>query len=147
MSRVTTGALAAHIAVLIACGACLVCAYAIPAASAIAATSAGSVTTESEQALKRQIAADEISSASFRIKEHALRLVLKDGQHVSVHLSGPPSAKLRAELDKSGAKVSKKSPPHKLRYVVLGIVVVVLILIAGALVLWRRRRHAALDEY
>jgi ATP-dependent Zn protease len=147
MGPVTRSTFAVRIVVCAACVACLVCAYAIPAAGATSTTSGGHVTTENEQALKRQIAADEITSASFRIKEHSLRLVLKNGQHVAVHLSGPPSAKLRAELDKSGAKVSKKSPPHKRRYIVAGIAVVVLILVAGALVVWRRRRHAALDEY
>jgi hypothetical protein len=146
MSRVAISALTARIVISTACVACLACAYAIPA-SAIAATSGGHVKTENEQALKKQIAADEIASASFRVKEHSLRLVLKDGQHVAVHLSGPPSAKLRAELDKSGAKVAKKTPPHKLRYIVAGIAVVVIVLVAGALLVWRRRRQAALDEY
>ena len=36
--------------------------------------------------------------------------------------------------------------PHSTA-LLLGIAVVVLILVAGAFVVWRRRRHAALDEY
>lgn len=145
MDRVTTGALTSRIAVMAACVACLVCACAIPPASA--AASGGHVKQEGEQALKQQIAHGEIKSATFHIKTHALRLVLRDGQHVAVHLSGPPTAKLRAELQKSGAKVSKKSPPHKLRYIVGGALVVVIILVAVALLVLRRRRRAALDDH
>jgi ATP-dependent Zn protease len=144
------GLLRGRFRVWAACAACVACAIsatAMIAPAASAATSGGHATTEDEQALKRQIAAGEITSASFRIKNHSLRIVLKDGQHISVHLSGPPSSKLRAELKKSGAKVSKKSPPHKLRYIVIGAAVVVIILIVGALLIWRRRRRAALDEY
>jgi len=144
------GALGGRFRVWVVCAACAIStisASAVTAASANAAKSGAGVTTETEQTLKRQIAAGEIKSASFRIKNHSLRLVLKDGKHVSVRLSGPPTSKLRAELKKSGAKVAKKSPPHKLRYIVAGAAVVVVVLAVGALLVWRRRRRAALDEY
>lgn len=142
MIRVTRGIFGPRLAVCVACLACALAACTITAASAGA-----HATSESEQTMRHQLAAGEIKSASFRAKTHSLHLVLKDGQHVSVHLSGPPTAKLRGELNKKGAKVAKKSPPHKLRYIVAGAAVVVLILIVGALLVWRRRRRAALDEY
>jgi len=142
MIKATGATLAPRLA---ACLACVACAL---AAGAFTAASAGAhATAESEQTMRQQLAAGEIKSASFRAKNHSLHLVLKDGRHVSVHLSGPPTAKLRGELRKKGAKVAKKSPPHKLRYIVAGAAVVVLLLIIGALLVWRRRRRAALDEY
>jgi len=146
MTRVTKGANARPLAVWAALLACAACALAPWAPSAAAAKGSEHAPTESEQAFKAQLAAGEIKSATFRVKDHALHLVLKDGRHELVHLSGPPSAKLRAELTKHGAAVSKKSPPHKLRYIVGGVVVAAIVIGVGVFI-WRRRRSAALDEY
>jgi len=141
MIRPMRGTSAARLALWAACLACIGVVFAVTAETAGAAA-----TTESEQAFHKQLAAGEIKSAQFRVKNKSLHLVLTDGRHVIVHLSTLPNKTLRAELKKHGVKVAKKSPPHKLRYILGGAAIVLLILIAVGLVFWFKRRRKR-DEY
>lgn len=130
----------------------LLVALAAPLADAGAA--APQYTKESQQAYEKQLNAGEIASATFNKRLRSLRLTLKNGEHVlyrypkkgSKALEDALKAKhvsvtiLKPSEAASEAKSSKK-PGHKLRYIVGGVLVVV-ILIVGLVLLFNRGRRA-----
>jgi hypothetical protein len=144
MTRTTRASLTINIAV----GAvCLACAYLILAAGVAGAAkgSAAHFTQESIRAYEQQLARDQIKLATFSVPKHTMRLTLKDGRHVHVIYSHGEEMKLHAALAAKGVSlpaVPKHHTVHKLRYIAVGVLVVVLILVGVAFVMIRRRRRA-----
>jgi hypothetical protein len=114
-------------------------------------------TKESQQAYEGQLKAGEIASATFNKRLRSLRLTLKNGEHVLYRYPKKGSKPLQEALKAkhisvtvlkpseaaSEAKSSKK-PGHKLRYIVGGVLIVVLVLVGGVLAFNRSR--AAREE-
>ena len=123
---------------------------ALPAAT-MAAPETISYEHESEAAFRQQLASRQIRSAIINKRLRSLRLTLKDGGHVLAHYPAHSERKVARELkakhvavtvlSKGEAEGEAKKVPrhHKIRYIVGG-VVIALVVIAGAIFLIRRRR-------
>jgi hypothetical protein len=123
----------------------------LPASAWGAAEGTISYEKESEAAFRQQLASRQIRSAVINKRLRSLRLTLKDGSHVKARYPAHREPKVARELKHAGAKVSvlsseqaqaeaKKVPRHhKIRYIVGG-VVIALVVVAGAIFLIRRRR-------
>jgi hypothetical protein len=131
----------------------LVVAVAPLAADASAAEEGAIVYThESEAQFQQQLAAKKVKSVIINKRVRSLRVTLTDGTHVlagyPAHQEPQTAARLRANgvnvtvLSKAAAKGEAKPKPvsHKRRYIA-GAVLVALIVIAGAVLLIRRRRQ------
>jgi len=130
---------------------CIVLAAPITAAGAAASPQ---YTKESQQAYEGQLKAGEIASATFNKRLRSLRLTLKNGEHVlyrypkkgskalqdALKAKHVPVTILKPSEAASEAKSSKK-PGHKLRYIVGGVLLVVIVL-AGLVLLFNRGRRA-----
>jgi hypothetical protein len=128
----------------------------LPAHARAAAEGAVSYEKESEQAFRRQLAARQIAAATINKRIRTLRLTLKDGRYVKARYPAHTEPRVARELRHAGVKVSvlskaaaeseaKKAPRHhKIRYIVGG-VVVALVVVAGAVFLVRRRRSGYSD--
>jgi hypothetical protein len=144
MTRTTRASLTIKIAVGVAC---LACAYLIPGAGAASAakSSTAHFTQESIQAYEQQLARGQIKLATFSVPKHTMRLTLTDGRHVHVIYAHGEEQKLHAALAAKGVSlpaVPKHHTVHKLRYIAVGVLVVVLILAGVAFMVIRRRRRA-----
>jgi ATP-dependent Zn protease len=132
--------------------ACL--AIGLPASARGATAGAISYEQESEQAFRQQLAARQIRSAIINKRLRSVRLTLKDGRHVKARYPKRTEPKVASELRHAGAKVSvlskaqaeaeaKKVPRHhKIRYIVGG-VVIALVVVAGVVFFIRRQRRLA----
>ena len=121
------------------------------AAGAVAAPRTISYEKESEAAFRQQLASRQIRSAIINKRLRSLRLTLKDGRHVKARYPAHTEPKVARELKHARVKVSvlskeqalaeaKKVPRHhKIRYIVGG-VAIALVVVAGAIFLIRRRR-------
>ncbi|HUB73000.1 MAG TPA: hypothetical protein VL979_03045 [Solirubrobacteraceae bacterium] len=143
------------IAAMAACAALLACAALVTPVSAAGVTSESQAyTAESLKSFEAQLDAGEVASVRFDPKLHEVRVILKSGQHVLAHYEAHHQLKL-AKLVRShhlkpltihGKTVGKAGHPgHKLRYIVGGAIVVVLVLVGAGLVFVLRRRRALSD--
>jgi hypothetical protein len=137
--------------------ACLVCACLLPTALAQgAAEPVVHFQKESLQAYEQELGAGQVRSATFNRRIRTLHLTLKDGRHVLVSYAAKGEPKLAKALEakhvpvsvlkSSEAKkevVTKKPVHHKLRYIVGGIVIAVIVLVGIVLLVDRGRKRRA----
>src|SRR5437764_8665465 len=129
------------------------CVLALALVPVSVAAGAASEEQESEAAFQQQLAARQIRAAIVNRHLRRMRLTLRDGRHVVAVYPKHRFPALRAQLDAKHVKVTVltpaqakqetrklRHPHHKLRYIVGGVLVAVIVLVA-ALVLIRRRRH------
>lgn len=144
MRRLTLNPHSAWLAVALVC---LACAGGANLAHATGSKSSGSVVKESQQTFEKQLAAGEIKSAALKPRRHLLHIKLVDRRHLTVQYTGSV-AHVRKELRAHDVAISSvKAPGHKTRYIVGGALVAALILALIGLLVWRRRRRAALEAY
>jgi hypothetical protein len=130
-------------------------ALALPLSPARAAEGTIHYTKESLHDYEAQLAGGQIVAATFNKRIRSLHLTLKNGQHVLVHYAPHEREKLEAALRAKGIPVSieqtteavkeAKSKPvhHKLRYIVGGIAIAVVIIVGAVLLIDRRRKATA----
>jgi hypothetical protein len=109
---------------------------------------------ESEQEWKSQLTSGQIASVIINKRAQSLRTTLKDGRYVLANYPKHQSPRIESELranhvpfsvlTKSAAeKLAKKTPVHhKLRYIVGGILVGIIVIVGGVLLVRRRGRVA-----
>ena len=100
-------------------------------------------TNESIVVFEGQLDGHRVSSVMLHTKAHTFHASLKDGRKVSIAFPTSRQKQLEGDIRAQGiaVKVAKvQSPSHKLRYIVGGIAVVVIILVAVGLLYARRRR-------
>jgi ATP-dependent Zn protease len=130
-------------------------ALALPAAAPAAeegTTPTPTYTKESREAFEKQLEAHEIQSAEFNKKLRSLHIKTKDGTLYLYHYEKKGAPKLESQLKakhvtytiltpSAAAKEAKatKQTKHKIRYIVGGIVI--LLLVIGAIVFFVRRRN------
>jgi hypothetical protein len=127
----------------------LIClAVALPAAAA-----QGAITyqKESEAEFTQQLASGQIAAATVNKRLRTIRITLKDGRHVLAKYPRHQEPRVVAELKAKGVHVSvlgktqavaeeKKLPKkHKLRYIVGGVLIAIVVVVGGVL-LYRRTR-------
>lgn len=121
-----------------------------PAASLAAAVTV--MTPESLQAYEQQLEAGQVQATVFNVKGRDIHVTLTNGKRMLVHYgAGEETKQLNAAKAKGLTPVNGKgqalTPPHrkhKLRYIVGGVLVVVIIGV-GVVLFARRRRLAAAD--
>jgi hypothetical protein len=133
--------LSARAAVALLCVTCLC----LIAGTGVAAAKKGSeagihFTTESTQAYEQQLASGQIQAAKFNTKARSMHLTLADGRHMLVKYPPHGESKLVAELKAHGVSVPAiKTAKHKLRYIAIGVLVIVLIIVGVVLYVRRKR--------
>jgi hypothetical protein len=148
MIATTRASLTPRIAALIAC---IAFAAMLPVAAASAAEGSITYTHESFQAYQKQLAAGEIKSAEINKKVRSVHIALKDGRYVLAKYAAHEEPKVVAALEAKHVPVSvlsktaadkeaKKAVHHKLRYIVGGILVAVVIVVGAVLLIDRRRK-------
>jgi N-dimethylarginine dimethylaminohydrolase len=138
-----------------AIGAALCLAVAGPLASLAAAAEETQITyaPESEAAFGRQLDAKKVESVVVNKRLRSLRVTLKDGSHVLAKYPKKQSEQTIARLHAHGVAVTVlstkeaekqagkgKSHHHKIRYIVGGVLIIVILLVIGVLVFNRSRR-------
>jgi hypothetical protein len=126
-------------------------ALALPATGLAASTTTPEYTKENREAFEQQLAKHEIKSAEFNHKLRSLHITLKNGNLYLYHYEKKGSPALEKELttkhvtftvlSPTQAEKEAKAKPakkHKIRYIVGG--VVVLLIVIGAVVYFVRRR-------
>jgi hypothetical protein len=134
--------------------ACFACACLLPTAVAgAAAAPVAHFQTESVQAYEQQLAAGQITAATFNRRVRSLHLTLKDGRHVLVKYVAHGEPKLAKELRAKRVPITvlkateakkegtKKPVHHKLRYIAGGIIVAVIIVVGAVLLVDRSRKR------
>jgi ATP-dependent Zn protease len=120
----------------------LVCACTLPStATALATTQPAN---ESLAIFEGQLNGHQVSTVTLGTKAHAFRVVLADGHIVRVVFPPSQQQQLMKNIEAAGitVKVAKVQPQsHKRRYLVWGVVVVLIILAAIGLTLSARRRR------
>ena len=128
---------------------CLVSLLLAATAVAQAGAQSGSVRyqRESFKTFEGQLSAGQIETATFNKKAHTVHLLLKDGRHVLVSYPSHEEPQLAAKLREKGVSVqvgkkkkAAKAVKHKLRYIAGGILIVVIVVVAGVLWVDRRRK-------
>jgi hypothetical protein len=117
-----------------------------------AALAAPSYQKESEAEFQRQLSAGEIREAIINKHVRSVRVTLTDGSRRLARYPPKQEPRVRAELRSKGvavtvltptaakAEASKKPVHHKLRYIALGILIAVIVIVGGVLLYNRRRR-------
>jgi len=112
-------------------------------------------TKESMQAYEQQLAGGQITAATFNKRVRNLHLTLSDGTHVLVHYPPKDEPTLAAALaakkipvtvltsSQAKAEASKAPVHHKLRYIVGGILIAVVVIVGAVLLVDRRRKRLA----
>ncbi|HEV3046331.1 MAG TPA: hypothetical protein VGY13_03125 [Solirubrobacteraceae bacterium] len=107
---------------------------------------------------EKQLAAGQIQSVVVNKRLRSLRTTLKSGEHVLARYKAKEGPKVTAALRAKKVPVSDLSPAealnevkkkpvhHKLRYIVGGIAVAVLVIVGVVLFVFRRRRFAREEE-
>jgi hypothetical protein len=144
----------ARTAALLAFGACLALA---PLSSAAAAEEAKvTYEHESQPAYEQQLAAGQVTAATFNKRVRTIHVTLKDGRHMIVRYPPHQQPTLAAALQSKHVPVTVLKPAeaikeasktpvhHKLRYIAGGILVAVIVIV-GTVLLVDRRRKAALE--
>ncbi len=126
----------------------------LPAAAAQAAATIH-YTHETMQAYEQQLASGQVVSATFNKRVRNLHLTLRDGSHVLVHYPPKDEPALANALaakhvavtvltpTEAKAEASKAPVHHKLRYIVGGIVIAVVVIVGAVLLFDRRRKRLA----
>ena len=121
------------------------------AASAAAETTVVYV-KESQQAYEQQLASGQIQAVTVNKKLRSLRITLKDGSYVLAKYGRKEEPKTVAALEakhvpvtiltptEAAKQVTKKPVHHKLRYIVGGIVIVVIVIVGAVLYINRKRQ-------
>jgi ATP-dependent Zn protease len=144
MNRASRTSLVVKLAVVLTC---LIGLAATFTAAAGAARAKPPANTETMQVYEKQLAANEIKSATFRKKSHTLSVTLTDRHHAELAYAPSEEKQLRAALKAHGVSIVTKSPGHKTLYIIGGVVIVVVsALILGGLLVVRRKR-AAVEGY
>jgi len=138
----------ASLALLLTCGVALCGLF---AASAFAAEEATiDYVHESEAAFAKQLAKKEVASVTINKRLRTMRVTLKDGSHYLAQYPKKAEPQTVSRLEGKGVSVSvlskseaekettHKGKKHKLRYIVGGVLIVVILLVGGFL-LYRRR--------
>jgi hypothetical protein len=107
---------------------------------------------ESLEAFESQLHGGVLARAEFNKVAHHLHLTLRDGRHLLVDYPGHEQPQLQAKLLAAGVPVTIEFTPtsakpvhHTLRYVALGLLVAVVIVL-GALLVARRRKLADAEQ-
>ena len=127
--------------------ACLLACLALAAPARAAPT----YQNESESEFRQQLAAGKIREATINKQIRTVRLVLRDGTRKRVRYPPKQERRVAAELkakrvkvtvltsEQAKAAIAKKPVHHKLRYIAGGIALGVIV-IAGGVLLYNRRR-------
>lgn len=102
---------------------------------------------ETMQQFEVQLAHGQIHASTFNKKAHTLHLSLNDHRHMLVSYPPLEYKKIVASLEAKNvpvavekhAKAPVKKAAHKLRYIALGILVIVILAVLAVLLLGRRR--------
>jgi hypothetical protein len=112
-------------------------------------------TKESVQAYEQQLSSGQITAATFNKRVRNLHLTLKDGTHALVHYPPKDEPTLAGQLAAKKIPVTVLTPTqakseaakapvhHKLRYIVGGIVIAVVVIVGAVLLVDRRRKRLA----
>jgi uncharacterized membrane protein len=146
MNRPTRAITSIALAVCVALG--------LLAPGALAAEGTTTYTHESEAAFQQQLASKQIQSATVNKRLRTLRLTLKDGTHVLARYPKKQEPQTVARLKARGVAVTvlgktasekeakaKKPVHHKLRYIVGGVVIAVIVIVGLVLLVNSRRRR------
>ena len=101
-------------------------------------------TEETRQALERQLAKGEVSSAEFNKQVRSVHIKLQNGQLYLYHYEKGGSKKLKEKLVAKHVTVTVHHPnanKHKLRYIAIGVAVLLVVIAGVAFYYWRRRRN------
>jgi hypothetical protein len=108
---------------------------------------------ESEAAFEQQLASKQIRSAIVNKRLRTVRVTLKDGTHVLGRYPKHQAPQTIARLQAQGATVTvlakkqaeqeagKKPKHHKIRYIVGGVLIVVILVVGAVLLVNRSRRR------
>jgi Flp pilus assembly protein TadB len=108
--------------------------------------------------LEKQLAAGQIQSVVVNKRLRSLRTTLKSGEHVIARYKPKEGPRLTSALKAKNvtvtdltpaealAEVKSKPVHHKLRYIVGGIVLAVLVIVGVVLFLYRRRKFSREEE-
>lgn len=120
----------------------LACACTFPAAATALATT--QPTNESIAVFEGQLNGHQVRTVTLHTKAHAFHALLTDGDRAIVAFPSSQQQRLVGEIRAGGVTVNvaeTQSPSHKRRYIVGGLVVVVIVLaIVGMLALSRKHR-------
>jgi hypothetical protein len=131
----------------------LSCAVAMLLGGAAQASAEVKYQHESEQEWKSQLASGQIASVIINKRAQSLRTTLKDGRYVLANYRKHQSPRVESELSANhvpfsvlskaqSAKLAKTAPVHhKLRYIAGGILIGIIVIV-GAVLLFRRRTRA-----
>jgi hypothetical protein len=121
------------------------------AAPIAAAQGAVSYRHESEAEYTQQLAGGQIASAIINKRLRTIRITLKDGRHVLAKYPPKQEPRVLSELKAKGVRVTvlgkalavaeeKKVPKkHKLRYIVGGVLIAIVVVVGGVLLYNRTR--------
>jgi hypothetical protein len=156
MIKTTRASLTATIAVF---ASSLACASLLPAAVAAGATAPTALYThESLQEYQQQLAGGQVGSVEINKRVGSVRVTLKNGKKFVAKYKRKEEPKIAAALTAQHVPFSilakslaaqevvkgpKKAIHHKLRYIVGGIAVAVVVIVGAVLLINRRRKHAS----
>jgi len=115
------------------------------------ASAARTYEKESEGEFRQQLAAGQIREATINKHIRSVRLVLRDGSHKLARYPPKQEQRVASQLkarhvkvtlltpEQAKAKGAKKPVHHKLRYIVGGIGIAVIVIVGGMLLYNRRR--------
>ncbi len=136
----------------------LTCALALAlalAAAAVPAIAAAAEPQESQQTAEQQLTSGQIVSATINKRLRRVHLVLKDGTHVFYRYKPKEEPKVTEALRKRHVTVTVLSPAaakkeaakgktkHKIRYIVGGALIVIVLIVGLVLLVDRRRKRLA----
>lgn len=109
-------------------------------------------TKETEKNYEEQLKAHEVTEAKINKRDHNVLLTLKNGEKVFIHLHAHDVEKIEAALHAQNVKyavesseeaqkeVAAKPAKHKLRYIIGGVVIVLVIVAIGYYLFDRKRK-------
>ncbi len=130
----------------------LLVALAFPSVAAAEEAAVSHYTKETEKNYEEQLHAAEISEAKINKRDHNVLITLKNGEKVFIHLHAHDVEKIEAALRAKGItatvesseeaqkEVAAKPAKHKLRYIIGGVVIVLVIVAIGYYIYDRKRK-------
>ncbi|HUA11796.1 MAG TPA: hypothetical protein VMA83_07300 [Solirubrobacteraceae bacterium] len=127
-------------------------ALAVPALAAAEEPQVAHYTKEAQSAYEEQLKSHEISEAKINKRDHDILIVLKNGEKVFIHLKPHEVEAIEAALRAKGVhytvesaeeakkEVGSKPVHHKLRYIIGGVVIVLVIVAIGYYFFDRKRK-------
>ncbi len=149
MSATTRAPFTTRVAV---CVVSLACAALMLTVSAAGAATTPNYQPESLKTYEQQLAGGQIQAVTVNKKLRSLRITLKDGSYVLAKYGRKDEPKTVAALEakhvpvtiltptEASKQVAKKAVKHKLRYIVGGIIIVVILIVGGVLYVNRKRQ-------